>query len=257
MEKDYLNSVVHTLMIMDFIGSSGEQWYSLADIQKGTGLSKSTVFRNLQVLSKYDYLEKNPKTSLYRIGTKIVDLASSRINLLEIKTESLPVLLVLQGRTNANVTLYVLSGTDVLSVSVIRSSNIIIQDESYAYQRSPAYCSSLGKCLLSGLSGNELANLFKDYEFIKYTDNTTSSFEELKKELGIIREQGYAINYGEKESYTRSVAVPIYGYNGNVIAAIGLGMTKDFFSEERLYNQYLPELKVASETISRKMGFSS
>ena len=257
MEKspDCQNSVANALRILDYVGSSGASWYTLSEIQKATGLSRSTTFRNLQVLTRFAFLEKDSKSSAYRIGPKVIDIASSRINMLELKTESLPVLLVLQARVHATITLYCLSETDVLSVSLIRQSTVV-QAESYAYQRSPAYCSSAGRCLLSSLSGSEINHLYANYTFRKFTDRTISNLEDLKKRLLLIRQRGYEVNLGEKETYTSSVSVPVYGYNGNVIAAIGLGLAPGELTEESLHGQYLPELKVAAATISRKMGFS-
>lgn len=251
--NNYLKSVENTLRILNYFGSSGFPELSMAEIKEATGLSKATVFRNLKVLSKYDYVEKNERTAKYRLGTKIVELAAYRIDTLEIRTESLPVLMLVQARTSASISLCELQGTNVVKLFMIRG-NLIIKNDSHDREKLPAYCSAPGKVLLSGLSGHELEQLYLDYEFIRYTDTTITNIVDLKKELKKIREQGFAINNGEQESYTRNISVPIYGYSGNIIAAIGAGMNQENFTPENR-ERCLNELRTASSIISHKMGW--
>lgn len=53
--------------------------------------------------------------------------------------------------------------------------------------RSPAYCSSMGKCLLSCLSGDELEDALYGCTFKKYTPNTITDIREFKKYLRSVR----------------------------------------------------------------------
>ena len=252
-KRDYnLKSAENTLHILDYFGTTCGQDLSISDIQKALGMSKSMVFRNVKILAKHGYIELHENTGKYRLGIKVVDLASYKIDMLEIRTESLPVLMMVQARTSASISLCELQGLNVVKLFMIRG-NLIIHKNSHTLEKLPAYCSSPGKCLLSALSSVQLDELFEGYKFVKYTDTTIVSLANLKEELKQIREQGFAINRGEQEEYTRSIAVPIFGYSGNIIASISAGTSKEEFTKGK-QEQCLLELQNAASIISRKMG---
>ena len=253
-KRDYdLKSVQNTLRILSYFGEAGQPELSIMDLQEATGLSKSTIFRNLRALCSFGFLERSEETSKYRLGLKVVQLASYKIDTLEIRTESIPVLTLLQSRLATSISLCELQGTDVIRVVLIKN-NILISENSHSIYRLPAYCSSPGKCLLSSLSGSEIDKLYEGYEFVRYTKNSITNLHDLKNELKKIREQGYSINNGEQESYTRSIAVPIYGYRGNIIASISAGMNEELFTPQK-QEECLKELQNASVIISQKMGW--
>ena len=59
--------------------------------------------------------------------------------------------------------------------------------------RSPAYCSSMGKCLLACLSGEELDRTLSCCDFHRYTPNTIVDKDELKRQLKEVRVAGWAM----------------------------------------------------------------
>ncbi|MEG1662005.1 MAG: IclR family transcriptional regulator C-terminal domain-containing protein, partial [Clostridiales bacterium] len=106
--------------------------------------------------------------------------------------------------------------------------------------RVPAYCSSLGKCLLAALSADELAEIFTTADLIKYTVNTISTLAELKQHLRLVRSQGWAMDDQEFELGHRCIAAPVYDYRGEVIAAISVSG-----SLERLTDAVSPKIRAA------------
>ena len=249
--SESISSIDKALAILELFGDSGTNWLSLKEVQARIHLPKTTTYTILQVLVEKDYLEKSEITSQYRLGLKIISLATARINMVELTAESLPVLLSLQYRLHLTVNICALEKTEVIYLNVLYSSSFV-KPSSFVSKRGPAYCSSPGKCLLSELSGSEIDSIFKDYAFRKYTDTTISSLNELKDELKRVRKQGFAENNGEQETSARSISVPIFGYNGTIIAAISICSAE--MSTKEL-QKYLPEMRNAADQISRSMGF--
>lgn len=228
---------------------------TLKEISLQTGLHKSTIYRCVNVLEKYGYLERDITSHSFRVGLNLIKLATTRIDALELLSESKTFLYRLQAKTNCSVHLCILEGYEVVYLTTI-DSFAAVNNFNTISKKGLAYCSSMGKCLLSSLSGKTLNQLFEKYEFKKFTDNTITNLEDLKIELSKIRENEYAVQFAEHEEQTCSIAVPIYNYAGEMIASIGIGMHISRYSDE-LLNKTLPYLKDAAFNISRRLGFEN
>ncbi len=167
-------------------------------------------------------------------------------------TEARPLILRLHAEVNLTVQLCILEGTEVVYLDEVNSFN----NRRYVRMgfKGPAYCSSMGKCLLSNLSGDDLDTLFDGYSFTRHTDTTITSMEALKKELRLVRQRGWAINNGEHVATLSSIATPIFDYNGSIIASISLGAATWVLSPQKI-KEVLPSLKQTSLAISKRLGF--
>lgn len=250
-EQPTLKTLEHALNILEIFDPS-YPLHSIASIAERTGIHRSSVYRIVKLLTQRGYLEYNPTTHQYGLGLSVVKLASNRINDLELLTEAHSLMLRLHAETSLTTQLCILDGTDVIYLDEVNSPSA----RHYAHMgtRGQAYCSSLGKCLLSALPSDELEWLYKEYTFTKYTPNTITTFYALRDELRTIRRQGYAINRGEREEILSSIACPIFDYNGNMTAAISLGAASYLLVPETI-NNLLPHLQRYANMISKRMGY--
>lgn len=76
-------------------------------------------------------------------------------------------------------------------------------------KRLPAYCTGLGKALLSQLDDEQLERCISQQSFQRFTDKTTVSADALRRELRLIRQRGYAVDDEEVETGLRCVAVAV------------------------------------------------
>jgi DNA-binding IclR family transcriptional regulator len=88
-----------------------------------------------------------------------------------------------------------------------------------------AYCSGLGKALLSGLGKDRLESYLAGGPFIRLTPNTIVDEGELRKEIALTRARGYAIDNCEISDGLFCVAVPLKDETGDVFAAMSLSFT--------------------------------
>ena len=56
--------------------------------------------------------------------------------------------------------------------------------------------------------------------FIKFTEKTLGSVDELIADLDLVRRRGWAIDDEESEKGHRCIGAPIYDYRGDIIAAL-------------------------------------
>ncbi len=225
---------------------------SLTEIANATGMSKSTVHRLLSSMCNRQYVEKHADNT-YSVGYKMIETASTHINNLELLTEAKPFLSEITRQLDLTTHLGILDGCDVVYVEkmdVYPGTRLYTQ----VGYRSPAYCSSMGKCLLSCLSGDELDDVLYLCDFKKYTPNTITDVREFRKHLKTVRRQGWAMDNEEYQIGHRCVGAPVFDYRGSAIAAISASGEVSQLSDERL-DLVVEEVKRAAGELSRNLGY--
>ena len=238
--------------ILEFMSLTQGQ-HGPTEIAAAVGLSKSTVHRLLSSMHQRGYVEKDDVNGTYRIGIKLVEMVSSHINSLELQTEARPILNTLHANLGLIVHLGILDRHEVVYVE-----KMDIQPDLRRYAqiglRVPAQCSSLGKCLLSCLSGEEMQFALARCRFERYTDNTITSLEALQKHLREVRQQGWAIDDEEYLVGHRCIGAPVYDYRGETIAAVSASGPKSLLTNERI-GEVVSEVKGAASRISRQLCY--
>lgn len=224
----------------------------ISKIAEKIKLPKSTVYRLAMALCERGYLQKNHENN-YQIGIKLIEVASYYINDLELQTEVRPFLQEIVQNLKLTAHLGILDKEQVVYVEqqeLLRRFGLYTQ---IGY-RMPAYCSSMGKCLLSALSEDALAELLRYYTFKRFTDNTITDFKTLKKELQKIRNQGWAIDDQEERIGHRCIGAPIYDYRGEMIASISASGSTEVIHDDDVEIIAHEVMRLAKE-ISGKLGY--
>lgn len=231
---------------------AGASSCSLSEIAAETGMSKSTVHRLITSMCSRQYVQKNGD-STYSIGYKLMETVSLHINNLELLTEAKPFLSDIMRALDLTAHLGILDGCDVV---YLEKMDIYPNTRFYTQvgYRSPAYCSSIGKVLLSCLSGDELDEALYNCKFQKFTANTIADERELRRHLRVVRHQGWAMDNEEYEMGHRCVAVPVFDYRGTPVAAVSASGSSAQLSEEKL-EIVIREVKQAAANLSRRLGY--
>lgn len=234
--------------------STAKDGLSLTDIAERTGLSKSTAHRIVGSLAAGGYVLREEGTGRYTLGLKLIEIVSYYINSLELQTEARPYLWQLTSELNLTAHLGILEGSDV---RYIEKLDLLPGLRLYSQigLRVPASCSSLGKCLLSGLSGGQLSDVLGPGPFPRYTDRTITDAAKLTEELHRVRARGYAVDDGEFEEDHRCIGAPIYDYRGDVIAAVSASGTWAAIPLRRV-PEVAARVQGTADSISRRLGYT-
>lgn len=223
----------------------------LTELAERTSLSKTTVHRLMHTLCNRQYAEKTDD-SKYFLGTKVIELASYHIENLELHTIARPFLADLYSEYKLTVHLGKVVGDKVIYVELMDHKNLRKNYEDGIGV--PAYTSSIGKCLLAAMSGNELDEMLFRHPLTRYTPKTITDPVEYKKHLMQVRRQGWALDDEEYLTGRRCIGAPIYDFTGAAAACVSVSGDIYELSDERL-----PVIKEAvmntAETISRRMGY--
>ena len=146
-------------------------------------------------------------------------LAQAVLRHLPVRERAAPLLHDLAARTGSAAYLAVLFRGQAMTIDRILP---VSRPEARADlgQTNPAYASSMGKALLAYLAPEDLEEYLETVQFERRSERTITSVEALREELTRIRERGYAFSEGEHRPNVRSIAAPIFSYEGDPVAAI-------------------------------------
>ncbi len=252
MSENKVQTIDRTLDIIELLATAKEG-LGVTEIGQSIGLHKSTVYRLLTALSERGYIEKDSKSSTYKLGLKFIEISGLFLKKLELKTEALPSMRRLAEIIGQPVHLAILEGTDVIYIEKVELVNSI-RMYSQIGRRAPVHCSAIGKILLAGLNTERLQEVLENIKFKKYTPNTILSKEGLKREVQRVSAQGWAVDNEEHEPDIRCIAAPIFDYTNKIIAAVSVS------GESRIINPKsdLETARYVIETaanISKRMGY--
>lgn len=234
--------------------STSEKGLSILELSNATGLPKPTVHRILSTFLERHYVEKDPETSIYKMGNIIVELASIHLNKIVLKTEAEPIMRRMASAFNVTCFLGIREGQDVVYLDAAEPINNLRMYTQIG-KREPLYCTALGKVLMSAMSDEEFSHLAEQFSFTPYTSRTITDYETLAKEVRSARINGYALDRGEHTEESSCLAVPVFDFTRKIIAAMsvsGYGLLENYPTAS-IYK----EMNNASRELSQRMGFTS
>lgn len=249
--SDKVNSSVDkTLNVLEAVAQNAKG-LSLAEIVKIVGMPKTTAFRVLEILAEREYVTWNKENERYYIGVKALEIGLSGLIGQDVVDVSIPYLQELSMSVGETSFLAVYNNGDVVYLYKAEGTGSI-QTTAHLGSRRPAYCTALGKVILANLSIEETDRVF-ERKLTRLTEKTIIDRVRLYEEFATIRANGYAIDDEGVEYGLFCLAVPIYNYTGNVIAAISVSGPIKRLNEGR--QQVVEELMQVGATISRRLGF--
>ncbi len=252
-DRYLINSVLRAAQILESF-SFDKPTYTNAELSKKLHLNKSTVTRLLSSLEKAGFLERESKTGEYRLTHRLFRIGSVYINQVSLHKEAMPLLSDLASSCRETVHLAILNEFEVFYLDKIESS-MSIGMMSRAGNRSPAYCTGVGKAMLAHLDDEQIEAFLRSVELRRYTANTITDPSDLKLHLQKIREQEYAIDDSEHEDDVKCVAAPIRDRTGGVVAAISVSGPVFRMTSERIEGELISAVKETAYTISKRLGY--
>lgn len=212
-------SLRHAMSVLECF-SVDKPEIGVTEIAQRTGLQKSTVHAILTTFQSMGYIGKNPDTSRYFLGNRLLHFSyiiNCRIGLRE---QFLPYLNKIAEATH-----------EVCYFGVLDHQEVLYLESAYPPgqshlrnilgERAPLYCTGLGKAMMANLPEDEREALLA-LPMTAYTDYTVVNPAVLRQELSEVRANGYAADNMEHEFGIRCVAVPVFGSSGRVIAAVSV-----------------------------------
>jgi DNA-binding IclR family transcriptional regulator len=216
-------SILRVVQVFSELGTH-PQGQSLAQLCQTLSMPKTTLFTMLRVLESAGYVTQVDGT--YRLGREAASLGAV---MAQDPTSNFPecangVLQRLVQRTGETGFLAVLTGDRMACeyVSVVESDNwlrYIVQLGSHK----PAFATGTGRAMLAYLPADELDSVLGRFRFERITTKTVPSRRALLAGLKEVRRGGMSVVDSGTVAGATSVAAPIFGANGQVMAAVSVG----------------------------------
>lgn len=222
---------------------------TLQQIARATGLPASTCQRLVQNMVHEGFLDRDGDR--YRIGLRLVQWAAPGTLGLDIVRLVRPVLQELRDATGETACLYLRDGLHRTVVAVAETRHVVMRPFMVG-QVMPIHAGAPGKIFLSFDPGARAALLGTD--LTRFTPSTPVSWTQLDEQTAQARQQGYFAAFGERHSDVGSISAPVFRYDGELAAALGLG-----FPVQRVSPDDVPRLgpmvAAAGRAASAALGY--
>jgi IclR family acetate operon transcriptional repressor len=206
--------VQRAVAVLDALAEGGAE-LGTNEIARRTGINASTISRLLSTLTDTGLVQHLPSTGRYRLGIRILQLASAARENLDLRAVARPLLEELAKVSGETVTLSLPGEHDVLTVDFVQSSRSV-RSVAEIGRNSIANATATGKVFLA--CGGHLP----DGVLPAFTEATITDRELLAAAIDEIAGQGYAVAVRERDNDLSAVAVPVLDAAGRLIAILGV-----------------------------------
>lgn len=249
--RDMDKAFVKGLRLIEALALSDEP-RGVTDLAAELGLTKSNVHRLLATLIAQGYVRQVPPQSRYALTTRIWELGSHVIRRMDLTQIARPAMSRLAEQTGETVHLSVLDGSDVVYLDKIESAHHIRAHTSVG-ARAPAYTVATGKAMLAQMPDDYLDRF--EGQMVRYTDTTRTTLAELREDIRLAREQGYAVvPEGEWREGIAACACAILNRSGELAGAIGMSGPDSRIKRKQL-RDIAPQVLEAAHAISAALGY--
>lgn len=253
MAKEQISSILRALQILECFMDHETEW-TLKALVDHLDLPTTTVFRQVSTLTNQQYLVQDPVRKSYRIGPRLMLLASSIMAQSDLRQLARPELERLSDTVRETINLSLLIEHDIFYLDKVETHRSIVCNTKVG-SRAPAYATSSGKIMLSEQSEAYIEEYcdWMRQNARPLTANTITDPDRLRSELVQAKLQGFAVDRGEIEVGLICVGASIYDINRRVVAAVSIS-GPDYRMQED-WETMVREVRKTAENISSLLGY--
>ncbi|MEU9391651.1 IclR family transcriptional regulator [Streptomyces sp. NPDC048324] len=221
---------------------------SLTDISRRAGLTLTTAHRLVGALTEWGALERDA-SGVYHVGLRLWEVAALAPRGLGLRQIALPYLEDLYEATHENVQLAVRDGSEVVYIEWI-SGRSAVGVHIRVGARWPLHATGVGLALLAH-AGQEAQEEYCAAPLARFTPYTLTDPAGLRRMLAEVRRTGVAVSARQVTEDALSVAAPVRGPGGEVVAAVSVVVPH----ADAQVPVLVPAVRLAARGISRALGW--
>jgi IclR family pca regulon transcriptional regulator len=244
--SNFVQSLDRGLAVLRAFGPEHSQ-LTLSDVARSTGLTRAAARRFLLTLVQLGYVTMDKR--LFWLSPRVLELGFGYLSGLGLSDIAVPHMEELVAAVQESSSIAVLDGDDIVYVVRVPTKRIMAVTITVG-TRFPAYCTSMGRVLLSTLSDEALTDYLRRVVLTPLTERTVSDPERLAAFVEQTRSQHYCVVDQELEDGLRSAAVPIFDGRGKPFAALNVSVHASRVTLDELRGRYLTELRSCADRIN-------
>lgn len=244
--RDFVQSLARGLAVVRAFDAEHSS-LTLTEVAERAGIPRAAARRFLFTLDSLGYVRSRGRD--FSLTPRVLELGFSYLSALSLPEVVQPHLERLSHRIDESVSAAVLDGDHIVYVARVPTRRIMSVGITIG-TRFPAHATSMGRVLLAALPERERP------EAGALTSPATGEpidADALAASLAQVETDGYAIVDGELESGVRSIAAPVHGRDGRVLAAVNVSTAKTRVPLETLRGEILPALSEATKAIDAEL----
>lgn len=244
-DPEYLSTLERGLTVLRVFDERYPEM-QLSEVAAASGLNPAVARRCLNTLVQLGYIAKHGRRFLLR--PKVLEFGNAFLSSMRMDQIIDPFLQRLRDQTGDSSSMGVRAGDDVLYVAHA-STDRRIRIGAHVGVRFPIHATSLGKVLIAYQGNEAIDSYLAEAKMQAFTDQTVTDPDALRARLRATRSQGYDSALDELDYGIVSIAVPVFGPDRDVIAAINCSTSTTRVAQDELIKTRKPLLDQAAREI--------
>jgi IclR family pca regulon transcriptional regulator len=223
---------------------------TVSETAAAAGLTRAGARRILLTLAQLGYVTAEGRK--FRLTARILDLGFAYLSSMPFWDLAEPIMEELVDEVHESCSASVLEGTDIVYVLRVPTHKIMTISLGPG-SRLPAWCTSMGRVLLSGLEDAEVDAVLRRSNIESRTPRTVTDRSELRRIVAEVRLRGWALVNQELEEGLVSISAPIRERSGRILAAMNVSGQANRTSPQQMVRRFLPPLRAAADRLTGLM----
>lgn len=199
-----------------------KQPLGVTEISEYLGLYKSNVYNILTTFKSMNYLEQDPVSGKYKLGTALFSLSRALKENLTINKIALPYMQRIVEETKEMVYLSIPKNDELIYLEVVHPMQKFYSVGGPVMgETAKLYCTGAGKAILAQMPDADVEQILSG-KLESYTDYTITDKDLLWEEIKAARENGYAVDNMEVVLGMKCIGIAIMNHMGTVECGISI-----------------------------------
>jgi len=248
-ENDYtVPALFRGLTILEMFNSR-ERVLTVQDFADRLGVSVSSIYRIVTTLTEMNYLDKVARNT-YQLGPQVISNGFSYLASRDIVDIAMPHLNALRNRVSMSCHLGIREGQEAVYIYRSFASQRLSVNVPTG-TRIPCHCSAMGRVLLTGLTDDELENLYQHTRLDGYAIAAPRTLPELKQTIQQDAMQGWVEH---RSDFATAIATSLRNHHNQIVAAINVSGPDALMADEYQKEIVRHALLGTAQRISFELG---
>jgi DNA-binding IclR family transcriptional regulator len=243
--------VNRALDVLDLLGTpGGPSSLGVVEIARQLGRDKSQVSRLLKLLADAGYVDREPGSLRYRIGTRLFAIGATAVDR-RLRDEADAAVAREAALLGERIDVGIRSGGSVMTISTAAPDSEL-RAAGWVGRTVPLSCTATGRALLFDLDTAAIARVIVPEGLGPAGPAAPRSLDELVSRVADERRRGWSLARHETDRGLLSIGAPVRDSSGSVVAALGVS------GPESRVDPVLDEVRAAvlraASDLSRALG---
>jgi len=227
----------------------GSQWQEPARVANQVGISDPTAYRLMRAMAEHGLLEADARR--FRLGTRLLQLGALVAEGIDAREVARPHMKELRDATGETVELQILVGHNRVPVEMVVGNRAVRAMDLIGVPL-PIHIGASSRVLLAWLDRGIAMDL---------ASRSAAAYPEwpwdaqaYEQQLDRVRQQGWEFSGGERDPEMSAVAAPIFGPDGDLVAALVVSGTATRFARETNRSQVIERTCAAAADIASELN---